>query len=185
MTNAPDFEQMTAAQKANAEVVMALMRTSFEGMQRLAELNMAATREFFNNSVSRANTLLAAKDVNEMAALNQQLAAPNFDKAMEYSRSVYDLVAQMQKDMTSVMEAQYSQFKKGASEAIDKSRGAPVGGDVFAAAMKTMLEQTNKAFEGMNAVARQMTEIADANMKAANAATSKAVSAAAKGGAKK
>jgi phasin family protein len=185
MSSTPDFEQMTAAQKANAEVVTALMRSSFEGMQRLAELNMAATREFFDQSVNRANTLLSAKDVNDMASLNQQLAAPNFEKAMEYSRSVYDLIASMQKDVTTVLEAQYSQFKKGASQAIDKSKSAPVGGDVFAAAMKSMLDQTNKAFEGMNAVARQMAELADANMKAANAATSKAINATTKAAGKK
>ena len=53
----PNFDQMTAAQKANAEVMMALMRTSFEGMQRLAELNMAATREFFNNTVDRKSVV--------------------------------------------------------------------------------------------------------------------------------
>lgn len=185
MANPPNFEQLTAAQKANAEVITTLMRTSFEGMQRLAELNMAATREFFNNSVSGANTLLSAKDASEVAALNQQLAKPGIDKVMEYSRGVYDLVASMQKDITSVMEAQYSQFQREATQAIDKTKAAPVGGDVFAAAMKTMLDQTNKAFEGMNAIARQMADIADANMKAANTAAGKAIGAATKAAGKK
>lgn len=185
MANTPNFEQVTAAQKANAEVVVALMRTSFEGMQRLAELNMAATREFFNNSVSNANTLLSAKDVNEVTALNQQLSKPSVDQMMDYSRKVYDLVAQMQKDVTAVMEAQYSQFQKEANDAISKTKSAPVGGDVFAAAMKTMLDQTNKAFEGMNAVARQMAELAETNLKTAATTTSKAAGAATKAAAKK
>jgi len=177
MSNTPNFEQVAAAQKANAEVVVALMRTSFEGMQRLAELNMAATRDFFNNSVSSANTLLAAKDVNDVTALNQQLAKPGVDKMMDYSRKVYDLVAQMQKDVTAVMESQYSQFQKDANSAISKTKAAPVGGDVFAAAMKTMLDQTNKAFEGMNAVARQMAEIAETNIQTATTAATKATKA--------
>ena len=185
MSNTPNFEQIAAAQKANAEVVVALMRTSFEGMQRLAELNMAATRDFFNNSVSSTNTLLAAKDINEVSALNQQLAKPGVDKMMDYSRKVYDLVAQMQKDVTAVMESQYSQFQKEANTAIGKAKGAPAGGDVFAAAMKTMLDQTNKAFEGMNAVARQMSELAETNIKSATTATAKTVGAATKSAAKK
>ena len=185
MANTPNFEQLTAAQKANAEVITTLMRTSFEGMQRLAELNMSATREFFNKSVANANTLMAAKDVNDVSAINQQLAKPGFDEMMGYSRKVYDLVAQMQKDVTAVVESQYSQFQKDANAVIGKTKAAPAGGDVFAAAMKTMLEQTNKAFEGMNAVARQMADIADANMKAANSATTKAVSAATKAASKK
>ena len=185
MSNTPNFEQIAATQKANAEVVVALMKTSFEGMQRLAELNMAATREFFNKSVANTNVLLAAKDANDVSAINQQLAKPGFDEMMGYSRKVYDLVAQMQKDVTAVVESQYGQFQKDANTAIDQSKGAPVGGDVFAAAMKTMMEQTNKAFEGMNAIARQMTEVAETSLKTANAATSKAVGTATKSAAKK
>lgn len=185
MSNTPNFEQVAAAQKANAEVVVALMRTSFEGLQRLAELNMAATRELFNNTVTNANTLLAAKDVNDVSALNQQLAKPGVDKMMDYSRKVYDLVAQMQKDVTTVMEAQYTQFQKEANSAISKTKGAPVGGDVFAAAMKTMLDQTNKAFEGMNAVARQMSELAENNLQTAAKVAPKAAGSATKAAAKK
>jgi phasin family protein len=162
----PNLEQLTAAQKANAEVITTLLRTSFEGVQRLAELNLAASRDFFNASVSNASTLLAAKDANEFAALNQQLAKPGLDKLMDYSRQVYDLVTQLQKEITGVVETQYSQFSKEAATAIDKTKTAsPVGGDVFAAAMKSMLDQTNKAFESMNAVTRQMTEIAESNLK--------------------
>ena len=177
MSNTPNFEQLTAAQKANAEVVVALMRTSFEGMQRLAELNMAATRELFNNSVANANTLLAAKDVADVSALNQQLSKPGVDKMMDYSRKVYDLVAQMQRDVTAVMESQYSQFQQDAHQAISKSKTAPVGGDVFAAAMKSMLDQTNKAFEGMNAMARQMSELTENNIKSATTVATKAAKA--------
>lgn len=177
----PNFEQMTAAQKANAEVVMAIMRTSFEGMQRLAELNMAATREFFNTSVANANTLMSAKDINDVAQINQTLSAPNLEKAMDYSRKVYDLVAQMQKDMTAVMESQYTQFSKNAASAIDKTKATtPVGGDVFAAAMSSMLDATNKAFGSMTAMAKQMSDLADANLQAATSATAKAVGSGAK-----
>lgn len=171
-----NFDQLNAAQKANAEVMMALMRTSFEGMQRLAELNMAATREFFNATVSNANTLMSAKDLNDLTQVNQSLAKPDFDKVMDYSRKVYDLVAQMQKDMTSVLEHQYSQFSKSATTAIDKTKAAnPVAGDIFAATMKSMLEATNKAFDNMNAMSKQMAELADANLSAASSATAKAV----------
>jgi phasin family protein len=137
------------------------------------------------NSVSNANTLLAAKDAKDVSALNQQLAKPGVDKMMDYSRKVYDLVAQMQKEVTAVVESQYSQFQKDANTAISKTQAAPVGGDVFAAAMKTMLDQTNKAFEGMNAVARQMSELAESNLQSATAVTAKTVGAATKSAAKK
>ncbi len=97
---------------------------------------------------------------------------------MDYSRNVYDLVASMQKEVTAVMEAQYSDFSKNASSAVEKATAsAPVGGDVFAATMKSMLGASTKAFDNMNAMAKQLTELAETNMQAASTATGKAVSA--------
>lgn len=174
----PGFEQLAAAQKANAEVLLALVRTAFNGVERLTALNIAASRDFFNNSVANTQQILGAKDANEAAKLNNELAKPNLDKWMEYSRSVYDLAAQIQKELTTVVEAQYSSFTKNASSAVEKaSATAPVGGDVFAAAMKSMLDASTKAFDNMTAVTKQFTDIAEANIQAASSAAGKAVSA--------
>ncbi len=177
-----NLDQLAAAQKANTEVMMTLMRTAFEGMEKLAALNMAASREFFNASVANAQQILAAKDAQELAKINASLSQPNVQKLMEYSRSVYDLVTQMQQEVTTAMNSQYSDFSKKASATIEKtSAQAPVGGDVFAAAMKSMLDATNQAFGNMQNMARQMTEIADANLQAASSATAKAVGSTAAG----
>ena len=178
----PNIEQLTATQKANAEVMMGLLRTAFNGVERLTALNMAASREFFNNTVANAQQLMAAKDVNTVAKLNTELAQPNVDKLMSYSRSVYDLVAEMQKEITSVMEAQYSTFTKQAETAVEKAKAsAPVGGDVFAATMQSMLGASTKAFDQMTSMAKQLSDIAEANLQAASkvAAPAKSATAAA------
>lgn len=167
----PNIEQLAAAQKANAEVMMALLRTAFNGVERLTALNMAASREFFNSTVAGTQQLLAVKDPAELTKLNG-LAQPNVDKLMDYSRNVYDLVTQMQKDVTSVMETQYSSFTQNATNAVEKAKSsAPVGGDVFAATMQSMLGASTKAFDTMTSMAKQLSDIAEANV----AATSKAV----------
>jgi phasin family protein len=174
MMNKPNMEQLAAAQKANAEVMSALMRTAFNGVERLTALNMAASREFFNNTVSNAQQLLSAKDPSEAAKLGSDLAKPNADKWVDYSRSVYELVAGMQKELTSVMESQYGSFTKNASSAVEKATaGAPVGGDVFAATMKSMLNASTKAFDNMTSMAKQLSDIAEANMAAAGKLTGK------------
>ena len=184
----PNIEQLTAAQKANAEVMTALMRTAFNGLERLTALNMAASREFFNATVANTQQILAAKDANAVAKLNSDLAQPNVEKLMEYSRSVYDLVAEMQKEVTSVMEAQYSSFQKNAASAVEQAKSAPVGGDVFAATMQSMLGASTKAFDQMTSMAKQLADIAEDNMqvdtKAAAPAKSSATAAARKSAAK-
>jgi len=172
----PNLDQLAAAQKANAEVMTALLRTAFNGVERLTALNMAASREFFNNTVANTQQLMAAKDASQVAKLNSELAQPGVEKLVDYSRSVYDLVTEMQKEITSVMEAQYSSFSKNAQSAVEKATAsAPVGGDVFAAAMKTMLGASTKAFDQMTSMAKQLSDIAESNVQVA---TKAAVSAA-------
>lgn len=170
----PEIEQISVAQKASAEVLMTLMRTSFEGMQRLAELNMAAARETFSSNVATVTKLAASKDVGDLARANQELARP--ERLMEYWRNVYDLVSAMQKDVTAVMQANYTQLTRSAASAIEQKKSSAVdGSDVIAGVMKNMLEQTNKAFDNLTVVASQMTNLANANIQAATTATAKTV----------
>lgn len=113
-----------------------------------------------------------------MAKLNSNLAQPGAEKWMDYSRTVYDLVSQMQKEVTTVMEAQYNTFQQNTSSAVEKATAsAPVGGDVFAATMKSMMDASTKAFTNMSGMAKQLTDIAEANMAVAGKAVAPAKSA--------
>ncbi len=165
----PDLEQMSAAQKATVEALTAILRTSFDGMQRLAELNMAVARDAFSSNVATISKLAASKDLSEMAPLGQELAEP--ERMMDYWRDVYGLVSAMQKDVTTVMQANYSQLAKSAASAIEqRTSSGSDGGDAIADVMKAMLEQGNKAFDNMTAMASQMTSMANAQIRAATSA---------------
>jgi len=174
----PNIEQLAAAQTANLEVMTALLRTAISGVERLTAINLAASRDFFNNTVTNTQQLLAAKDAGAVAKLNSALAQPGVEKAVDYSRNVYDLVAQMQKEITSVLEAQYSTFTKNASSAVEKATAnTPVGGDVFAATMKSMLGASTKAFDSLTSMAKQLSDIAEANVQVATKTAGKTTSA--------
>jgi phasin family protein len=178
MMSNPNIEQLAAAQQANVEVMSALLRTAFSGVERLTAINLAVTRDFFNNTVAGTQQLMSAKDASDLTKLNAELAKPGVEKLVDYSRSVYDLVAEMQKEITSVLEAQYSSFTKNASSAVEKATaGAPIGGDVFAATMKSMLGASTKAFDSMTSMAKQLSDIAETNVQTATKATTKATSA--------
>ena len=88
------------------------------------------------------------------------------EQLMDYWRSVYDLVTNMQKDVTTVMQSNYSQLAKNAASAIEQKKASTMdNGDVMANAMKDMMETTNKAFENMQTMAGQMASIAGASLK--------------------
>jgi phasin family protein len=174
----PNIEQLAAAQKANTDVLLALLRTAFNGVERLTALNISASRELFNSTVSNTQQLMAAKDANSVGKLNSELAQPSMDKWVEYSRNVYNLGTEVQQELTSVIEAQYSNFTKSATSAVEKATaGAPAGSDVFAAALKSVMSASTQAFENINSVTKQLSGIAEANIQATTKATTKAVSA--------
>ncbi len=174
--NLAPFQQLADSQKANAEVMMTLVTTAFSGMEKLAALNLAASREFFDSSVSNTQQLMSIKDAQELAKVNSALAQPSIEKMLEYSRSVYELATTLQKEITSVMEAQYSSFAKNAAQVIEKGAvSAPVGGEVFSSTMQQMLQASTQAYDGMSQMAKQMTDIATANIKTATTAAANAV----------
>lgn len=167
-----NLEQLAAAQKANTEALLAVLRTAFKGVEQLTALNISASRDFFNHSVNNAKQLLEAKDPATLGKLNTALAQPSLEKWLDYSRNVYELTSQIQKEMSAVIENQYTSFTKDATAAVQKAKtSAPVGGDVFAAALQSVLNASTQAFENMNSVTRQLSDIADANIQAATKAT--------------
>ena len=178
MSKTLDMEQLAAAQKANAEVMMALVRTGFDGAERLTTLNIAASRDLLNNVVANTKEIMSAKDAQDLVKLNTGANQPGINKLMDYSRSLYEISTEMQKQLASVLESQYQSITKNASSAIEKSTSStPVGGEVFAAAMKSMLNASNTAYDNISSMTKQLSDIAESNMKTASNATSKAVSA--------
>ena len=79
-----------------------------------------------------------------------------------------------------VLEAQLTEFNKAVGGVLDKvSKNAPAGSDVAVAAVKSAIAAANSAFDSVNKAAKQVAEIAEANVAAATNATVKAVGAAA------
>ncbi|HMV04224.1 MAG TPA: phasin family protein [Accumulibacter sp.] len=173
-----DLEQLAQSQKANAQVMMTLVRTAFHGLEQLSALNLAASRELFNSSTSGAQQLLNVRSPEDLKDVAASVARPNVDKLLEYSRNLYELAANMQREITTVMEEQYNNVRHNASGLIEKTGlASPIGGEVFGAAMKQMMNASTTAFENISQMAKQMTDIVDTNVKAATSATAQAAAA--------
>jgi len=175
--SAIDLEQLAQSQKASAQVLLTLARTAFHGLEQLSALNLAASRELFNTGTTGTQQLLGVRDPQQLKDVAASLARPNVDKLLEYSRSLYDLSANLQREVTSVLEEQYSNIRHNAAGLIEKTGATPIAGDVFGAAVKQLLNASNTAFENMSQMAKQVTDIVDTNVKAASNATAQAAAA--------
>lgn len=174
-------EQVVAANKANVEVLLGLANTNFAAYEKLAALNFNATKSAFEDAVAHTKSLMNARDAQEVFNLNVAAAQPALEKAIAYGRSVYELATQTQGEITRFVESQAGEYNKNVVSMLDKvTKNAPAGSDVAVAAVKSALAAANTAYDSMTKVAKQATEIAEANFNAASTAVTKELKVAAK-----
>jgi phasin family protein len=179
MYNTP--EQFAISNKANVETMLTLANTAFASAERLAALNLNTARTLLEEAVSNAKTLMGAKDVQELMTIQSSLAQPAVEKAVAYSRSIYEIATQTQDELTKVFESQFAEINKNFTNVLDKAaKNAPAGSDVAVAAVKSAIAAANSAYDSMTKAAKQVAEIAEANVAAATNATVKAVTSAPK-----
>ena len=169
-------DQFASNNKANVETILTLANTAFASAERLAALNLNTARAILEDSVSNAKAMLGVKDVQSFVALQATLAQPAAEKAVAYSRSIYEIATQTQEEVSKIVEAQFAEANKNVTSALDKAaKNAPAGSDVAVAAVKSAIAAANSAYDSMTKAAKQVAEITEANVAAATSATVKAV----------
>lgn len=169
-------EQLASANKANVETLLTIANTAFASAERFAALNLNTARAILEDSVASAKAVLAVKDVQHLVSLQTTLAQPAVEKAVAYSRSVYEIATQTQEELSRVVEGQFSELNKNVASALDKAaKNAPAGSEVAVAAVQSAIAAANSAYDSMTKAAKQVAEIAEANVAAATNATVKAV----------
>jgi phasin family protein len=164
--NTNKSEQLIAANKANAEALLALTRKTMDGIERFANLNFSTFRESLQVGAKGSEALTGAKDPKQLLAVQSSLAEPTLENVRAYYHNLYELMLNMQKDVTNVMEAHYKSLSEEAESAIEETKSQlPAGGDIFATAMKSVLQANSEAFERMNFMAQQIAQITDSNIK--------------------
>jgi phasin family protein len=162
-------EQFAASSKAAAEGLIGLAQAQFAMFERLVGLNLTATKAAYEDAMSYARAVSSAKDPQELFSLNAAAARPALEKAVAYSRSVYEVVARNQGSFTKLVEAQTSDLTKGFVSFLDQySKSAPGGSDIAVAAIKSALATANSAYDSYSRVAKQTTELAQANFASAS-----------------
>lgn len=163
--------------KSGFNFALFFANTSFDGIERLALLNLATARSFFETSVANFTLLLGAKDVQSFVSLQKELATPSIEKGMEYSRNVISIAAETKDKIAKEVETQVAETNAKVSGLVEKAlASAPAGSEVAVAAVKTAIKSANEAYEGLNKAAKQAAEVAEASVAAATNATLNATS---------
>ena len=80
-------EQIMASHKANIETLFGLTQKAFEGVEKLVELNVQATKAALAETANHTQAMLGVKDAQELLALQAGMVQPLAEKPAAYSRS--------------------------------------------------------------------------------------------------
>src|SRR3569832_163420 len=168
-------EQVMASQKANVETLFGLTTKAFEGVEKLVELNVTATKAALAEAAGTTQAMLNVKDAQELLALQASLFQPLAEKTAAYSRHLYDIASGANAEFVKTFESQAADAQKKFLAIVDNAaKNAPAGNETAVAVFKSAVAAGNNALESVQKAVKQATEVAEANF---NAVAAQAVSA--------
>lgn len=174
-------EQIMAAHKANIETLFGLTSKAFEGVEKIVELNLTASKAALSEVGDHTQSLLSVKDAQELLALQSGLFQPLAEKTAAYSRHLYDIATSASAEFSKNLEGQAADAQKKFMGLVDSAaKNAPAGSESAVAIMKSSVAAANNALESVQKAVKQATEVAEANFNAVAATATTAAKPAAK-----
>jgi phasin family protein len=175
-------EQLIASQKANVETLLGLTAKAFEGVEKIVELNLSASKAALAETGDHAKALLSVKDAQELLALQSSVLQPLAEKTAAYSRHLYEIATGTTSEFSKAMESQAAEAQEKFAGLIDSAtKNAPAGSETAVAVMKSAVAAASNALESVQKAVKQATDVAESNFNAvANSAVTTAKPAAKK-----
>src|SRR5919109_5541862 len=102
----PTVEELTKLQAATLEASSNAALKTLEGFQKLADLNLQATKASLEQSTEQIRALLAAKDVKTLTDLVASFAQPTPEKFTSYAKAVYAIASETNADLANMVQQQ-------------------------------------------------------------------------------
>lgn len=172
MIKTPDelMKLNASAVKASADAAA----KALEGIEKLAELNLGATKASIEEASARVKALLGAKDAKALADLLSAYAQPAPEAAAAYAKNVYEISSKTGADLGAMFEKQIAETNAqlfGAVDALAKS--APAGTEGAVSFLKQSLTAASSTYEQMNKATKQLFELMESNFATAVKAPAK------------
>ena len=173
MSKMPE-QQIPAFNKEAVEAALSFAQLSMASAERLMRLQLDAAKTFVAEQTESARALAEAKNPESMMALRTRLTEQAVERAVGFSRNVYEVATETQQQFAKLVEERMAASQQQISGAMENLfKAAPGGSNAAIDAVRSTMAATQSAMEGMTKAAKQAAELAEANVKAVtDAATS-------------
>ena len=174
-------DQVMASHKANMETLLGLTSKAFEGVEKIVELNMTASKAAMAEAGDHAKAVLSVKDAQELMALQSSMFQPLAEKTAAYSRHLYEIASSSTAEFTKAVEGQAAEVQKKITGLVDAAaKNAPAGSETAVAMFKSAVSAANNALESVQKAVKQATDLAETNFNNAASTAMNATKAVAK-----
>jgi phasin family protein len=174
LPNTLNPEQFAAAYQSNLETLFALSQTAFSSVEKMVALNLNVAKSNLHETHEKTRAMWSVKDPQELLSWNAQQLQPAAEKAVAYSRLMYDIATSTQAEFTKVAEAKLADANAKFVSIIDAAaKSAPPGSETAVAMMKSAVAAANSAYDSLSKATKQAVEMAEANVTAATQAAVK------------
>lgn len=162
-------EPFTSATKALFESQIAAFNTlggkTMKGIEKAIALNMAAAKEYAEESNVAAQRLFAAKDPQTFFELASTQAKSAAEKMTSYSRGMTDIATDIRNEFTKAAETQLTETKSKITTLVnDITKNAPAGSEPMVAMLKSAIDTASAGYEQLTTATKQAVETVEAQV---------------------
>jgi phasin family protein len=114
---ATNLNPMSDITSAAVEAATRFTRISMDSAERTLAVQMEYARGALTQATLNAKAVSQAKDLNELAQLRSRIAENALENLMGYSRSLYEVGAEAQAELSRLAEERMSSFQKAVAAA--------------------------------------------------------------------
>ena len=169
-------EQIMASHKANVETLLGLTSKAFEGIEKIIELNLTASKAALAETREHAKAMLSVKDAQELIALQSALLQPLAEKSAAYSRHLYDIASGSSAEFSRAYESKALEAQQNFLNLVERTaKNSPDGSESAVAVMRGAVMAANDALESVQKAVKQATDVAESNFKMIETSTEEGV----------
>ncbi len=158
-------ENLAAMNKAVIEAANRFAAIALQGAEDMMKVQMNAVKGALADGMQQAKVMAEAKDIQSLQPIQEKLAQPALEKTTDYLKSVYDVAAATQAEISQLLEEQVADLNKRTAATMDRSSAsAPAGSEMAIAAFKSALSAVNTVYDNMLKMSKQMSAMTNANV---------------------
>lgn len=153
-------QQFTTKSKAGLDAWKSVVNASFDGIGKLAALNLHTARAVAKQGAENFKALSDVRDMEGLKALQKPMAIAAVSQSVAFSRRAYHISNESSSAVVQVLGSQLSQAGRGAVGAFQEAKkNTPPGLDFAVSSGKALLSSATSMFANLTQVAKPATEV--------------------------